>query len=410
MLFRIVSIALVAISFTTFQSSAEIINWATDSSKLPYEIGDIIIFEGANYVASATGSESPSVKPGNFVDIAEELEEVSKSLPPDPPTWTDEQLAKVQADAAALSAPDSNSSQSNGLVSLSVRGEVGTGDNIRIMGFVLAGTGNGKVLMRGLGPVLSDWGITDSLLPDPVIELHKYRDPSNIKTGGSDKDTTGSNDNYSTQSQANIASINSARALVVPLVNLHPNQAIALPSLNTGFYTMWLKDASGLTGIGNAAVDLYDSQGNTFTHVSSRGLINSAEPIFGSFQISGTESRRVFIRGRGPSLSAYGVTNTIADPKIVLYKYVNDPSDLLATPTIEPTELASNDDYETNASSSAEVKSFSVSLHGWPELSSTEPALLVDLQPGYYSAQLQTKSASDSGKNGWIGIDDVTSN
>ena len=120
MLFRLVSIALAAISFTTFQSSAEIINWATDSSKLPYVIGDIIIFEGANYVASATGSESPSVKPSNFVDIAEELEEVSKSLPPDPPTWTDEQRAQVQADAAALTAPDSNSSQSNGLVSLSL--------------------------------------------------------------------------------------------------------------------------------------------------------------------------------------------------------------------------------------------------------------------------------------------------
>ena len=171
--YKIASIS-IFIFLLSLPISGRIINWATDAD-LNYAIGDIIIFNSANYVASAIGSQSPSENPSNFVNIEEELTQVSQSLPPDPPSWTAEELAAVQTQAAQLAAPDSNASDSTGLVSLSVRGRVGTGDNIRIMGFVLAGTGSGKILMRGLGPVLADWGLSSSsLLPNPKIRLFKY--------------------------------------------------------------------------------------------------------------------------------------------------------------------------------------------------------------------------------------------
>lgn len=405
--YKIASIS-IFIFLLSLPISGRIINWATDAD-LNYAIGDIIIFNSANYVASAIGSQSPSENPSNFVNIEEELTEVSQNLPPDPPSWTAEELAAVQTQAAQLAAPDSNASDSTGLVSLSVRGRVGTGDNIRIMGFVLAGTGSGKILMRGLGPVLADWGLSSSsLLPNPKIRLFKYRSASNIQTGGSDEESSGKNFDYTDNTSSQLISINSARASVLPLVNLNDNQAISLPSLSSGFYTMWMEDENDLTGIGNAAVDLYDSPSHSFTHASSRGLVYVDEAMFGSFKISGTGTRKIYIRGRGPTLSKYNVDNVMSDPEIVLFKYINDPSDDLETPPVEPTEIASNDDYESNASTSDTIKAYSTSLHGWPEIDAKEPALLIDLEPGYYSAHLKSKSNLDDGKNGWIGIDDVT--
>ena len=178
--YKIASIS-IFIFLLSLPISGRIINWATDAD-LNYAIGDIIIFNSANYVASAIGSQSPSENPSNFVNIEEELTQVSQSLPPDPPSWTAEELAAVQRQAAQLAAPDSNSSQSNGLVSLSVRGEVGTFNNIRIMGFYLSGSQSGEVLMRGLGPVLEEYGLSSqNLLKDPQISLFKYNSLAILK-------------------------------------------------------------------------------------------------------------------------------------------------------------------------------------------------------------------------------------
>ena len=87
-------------------------------------------------------------------------------------------------------------------------------------------------------------------------------------------------------------------------------------------------------------------------------------------------------------------------------EYVNDPND---DQTVNPAVLVGeNDNFGTNASAS-EISSLSTSLYGWPVIETSEAALLIDLDPGYYSAQLQSTSAANDG-NGWIGIDDVTSN
>ena len=295
--------------------------------------------------------------------------------------------------------PDTNVSR---LVSVSVRGQIGAGDDKRIMGFILSASGD--VLMRGIGPTLSEYGLpADSLLPDPIISLFKYNDATNISLG-STAVSEGDNDNYSTNS--NISSIESARTSLTPVVNLNAVQAISLPTLETGFYTCQVEDVSGGTGIGVAAVDLVNSTSSSFTHLSSRGPVSTGEFMFGSFQITGTGSRTIYIRGRGPSLSQYGVPNVMADTKIVLYKYVNDPND---DQSVDPAVLVGeNDDFGTNANAS-DISSLSTSLYGWPVIETSEAALLMDLDPGYYSAQLQSTSSANDG-NGWIGIDDVTDN
>ena len=54
------------------------------------------------------------------------------------------------------------------LVNISTRLNVLTGDNVLDGGFIITGTGNKRVLIRGLGPSLADAGI-DGTLADPLI-------------------------------------------------------------------------------------------------------------------------------------------------------------------------------------------------------------------------------------------------
>ena len=78
--YKIASIS-IFIFLLSLPISGRIINWATDAD-LNYAIGDIIIFNSANYVASAIGSQSPSENPSNFVNIEEELTQVSQTFRP----------------------------------------------------------------------------------------------------------------------------------------------------------------------------------------------------------------------------------------------------------------------------------------------------------------------------------------
>ena len=99
-----------------------------------------------------------------------------------------------------------------------------------------------------------------------------------------------------------------------------------------------------------------------------------------------------------------GVTGTMPDPKIKVFKYDTDPGG-------SSTEIADNDDYTTQTSDkSADVSSIqsnSTSLYGWPVINAKCAALLMELDPGYYTVQLISESSSNDGVS-WIGIDDVT--
>jgi hypothetical protein len=268
--------------------------------------------------------------------------------------------------------------------------------------------------MRGLGPVLKEYdlpptGSTLSLLPDPEIKLFKYDSigATSVQNGSVSSVVSGDNDNY-TGAQS---SINSAISSLVPDVNLTALQAVSYPSLSSAFYTLHLQDTKNRSGIGTAAVDLVSSTSAKFTHLSSRGLVSEQEIMFGSFQITGSSSRKIFIRGRGPSLTKYNVPNVMPETYIELYKYVNDPNDDQGeNSSVKAPRIAYNRSFEDNVTTSGNVRELSTTLYGWPVIESSESGILIDLEPGYYSAQLHPVSPSSKteSKNGWIGIDDVT--
>jgi hypothetical protein len=66
---------------------------------------------------------------------------------------------------------DNDQEADSQLANISTRGFVQTGDNVMIGGFMLGlGSGNVRVAVRGLGPSLSQFGLSN-LLADPTLEL-----------------------------------------------------------------------------------------------------------------------------------------------------------------------------------------------------------------------------------------------
>jgi hypothetical protein len=120
---------------------------------------------------------------------------------------------------------------------ISTRGQVLTGDDVMIAGFIIGGSQPKEVVLRGLGPSLLDSGVP-GVLNDPSLEL---RDASGqLMT---------SNDNWETDP-------NAAR---VRALNLAPRRnvesAIDL-TLNAGAYTVIMRGVNSGTGIG--LIEVYD--------------------------------------------------------------------------------------------------------------------------------------------------------
>ncbi len=290
-----------------------------------------------------------------------------------------------------------NSSSSARLIGVSVRGTIGTGDDKRIMGFRLNGTAD--VLLRGVGPALVDYGLDPStLLPDPQLTLFKYMDETDTSRG-SVAVPSGNNDNYT--SNSNASDINSVRLSLSLVIPANPLQAMSIPNLDAGFYTSQVEDISEQTGIGWAGVDLADasSTSSSFVHVSTRGIVQTTEFMFGAFEIKGAGKRTLYLRARGPSLSEFGVPGVMPDPILKVFKYDNEPGGT-------STQVAENDDYGSNANASS-ILAFSTSLYGWPSLNDKDSGLILELEEGYYTIQLVSLSSTNDGV-GWIGVDDVT--
>lgn len=120
---------------------------------------------------------------------------------------------------------------------ISTRGQVLTGDNAMIAGFLIGGSAGKEMVIRGLGPSLASSNISGALA-DPTIELH---------------DSSGavvtSNDNWQTDPGA-------SRVQEVGLAPSQPVESALDRTLNPGTYTVILRGANNGTGIG--LIEVYD--------------------------------------------------------------------------------------------------------------------------------------------------------
>lgn len=120
---------------------------------------------------------------------------------------------------------------------VSTRGHVGTGEDIMIAGFSIGGSSAKPVVIRALGPTLTQFGVT-GVLSDPYLEL---RDAN-----GNLMET---NDNWQQGSDA-------ATIIADGKAPSNPSEAAIAPTLVPGNYTALVSGVNG--GTGTALVEVYD--------------------------------------------------------------------------------------------------------------------------------------------------------
>lgn len=249
-------------------------------------------------------------------------------------------------------------------VNVSTRLFVGADDDALIEGFIVQGPAGSskKIMVRALGPFLTQFGIGDALA-NPTLEIH---DTNNV--------TVATNNDWKTTQLGGLitgnqfAEINDSR--LAPSNDLE--SAIIAP-LAPGRYTAVVRGAGNTSGTG--LVDAYDlSPASTarLANVATRGLIQPGDKLMTAGFIVQNGPLKVVVRAIGPSLSAFGISNALPDTTLQL----RDQNGGI---------VLENDDWETDQKKELEDLGFQPSHR-------LEAALVTTIQPGQYTAQVRGKS------------------
>lgn len=248
------------------------------------------------------------------------------------------------------------------LANISTRSLAGTGDRTLLAGFVIRGAGAKPLLIRAVGPTLANFGV-----------LNPLADPSlTILSGSGAAVPNGANDDW-----AGSAALATAAAQVGAFA-LNPNSrdAALQISLAPGMYTAVV---GGAATPGNTLVEIYDAEtGNAgaarIANISTRGQLTAGDALIAGFVITGDQRKRLLIRAVGPTLGAFGITGALADPRIEVFAGT--------------TSIASNNDW-TDSTAVGPVTETSPAVGAFPlAASSKDAALVVQLNPGAYSARV----------------------
>jgi Calx-beta domain-containing protein len=251
-------------------------------------------------------------------------------------------------------------------LNISTRASVQTGDRILIGGFIVTGNLTKYVVLRGLGPSLAQAGVPPSaVLQDPVIQLHR-----------ADGTVVATNDNWK-DDPANVFQFQGT-----PYPPKDDRESLLLATLPGGAYTVFLTGKNQTQGIG--LVEVYDVNNRgqpELANLSTRGYIGQENDVMIGGFILGNEPRSVeiAIRGLGPSLSQFGLNPVLADPTLELHDN-------------NGTTLISNDDWESDAVSAANLILFNLA-----PTNPKEAGIFTSLPPGTFTAIL-------ADKNGGTGI------
>jgi kumamolisin len=277
------------------------------------------------------------------------------------------------------------------LLDISNRAQVQTGQNIVIAGFVIGGTGASKsVLVRGVGPALTNYGVT-GFLPQPIVSVY---DSTGLviatNTGWSNGPLAGNSSVAATIRQATAADMSSAGAF--PLTQNSPDSALVL-TLPPGSYSAEVTGFGGTTGIALTEVyDLSPSAPQTLVNISARCFVGTgANVAISGMVIGGNTSAQVLIRGVGPGLAQFIASGTITQPSIAL---VDSSGNNIVSNTGWGNQLVNGT--STVAASYRLATAADMSSVGAFKLTpgSADSAMVVSLPPGQYTVELTEAGGS----------------
>ena len=214
------------------------------------------------------------------------------------------------------------------------------------------GTESKTVIIRAIGPTLSQFGVQDAL-QDPALELYQGNT------------LLFSNDDWR----------NSTQQVEIEASGFAPNndtESAIIWTLTPGQnYTAVMRGKNGLTGIGVVeAFDLDPTAASKLANISTRGFVELDDNVMiaGLIVMPGDETNltNILVRALGPTLSDFGVPDALADPTLDL---VNSSG----------TVIRSNDNWKD--SQRAEIEATGLAPNH-----DAESALLEAVAPGAYTA------------------------
>ena len=327
------------------------------------------------YMSTETGSDFPFLEPILFGDTRFDIDNINETSLASTPNLVlrnvtsamDGWMFQVEAMNASggtqstpvrlkvLSAPTAR------LPNLSVRTTLGAAQNLAV-GFVMTG-GSKPLLIRAVGPTLGDFGVGDAM-PNPRIG---FNDPEGTELDAND--------------------------------DWDASLAPTLGELGAFALTEGSKDAAlrvDLSGLGTVSVngpeagtvlvevyDIGDSNDTRMVNVSARNQVGTGSNILiAGFVVRGDDPKNMLIRAVGPGLKNFGLTGTLDDPLLKIFKQnSSDPSN--------PILVGTNDNWSPGLRPSFQkTGAFDLTTL------SLDAAMVITLEPGAYTAQV---SGADGG-------------
>jgi len=265
------------------------------------------------------------------------------------------------------------------LINVATRAHVGTGDEVLIGGFVVAGPRPRTLLVRAAGPALGLLGVSGALA-DPQVRVFAagtevaFNDDWGVPAGAG-------------ASPGTALAAAAARAGAFPFPAGSADAAV-LVTLPAGAYSAVVEGAAGATGTGLVEAYEVGAEATRLVNLATRGYADRAErQLVAGFVVEAPAgaTRRVLLRVLGPSLARppFNLGGVLDDPELEL----RDARGAL---------LLRNDDWTGDAEGGASPENDfrpRVATHGEQALFATgrapgnrrEPAVLVDLPAGAYT-------------------------
>jgi hypothetical protein len=262
--------------------------------------------------------------------------------------------------------PPSAAVAQRNLGNISTRSLVQTDEHVMIGGFIVQGTGTKRLIIRAIGPELTEFGITDPLA-NPRLELYNG-------TGA----LIGTNDDWQTTIIGGVITRNQVSDIQNSgLAPTAASESAIIADLQPGNYTAIVRGVNDTMGV--ALVEVYDfnpGAGSTLGNISTRSFVQTGEHVMiGGFIVQGSGAKRVIIRAIGPELTQFGITDALANPKLELYNRAG-------------VLIASNDNWQSTIIggiiTTNQLSDIQDSGHAPTE--ATESAIIADLPPGNYTA------------------------
>jgi len=243
--------------------------------------------------------------------------------------------------------------------------KVQTGDNALFGGFITSGNAPKKVVIRALGPSLSNFGVAGPL-QDPTLELR-----------AANGTVIASNDNWKINDQTHLSQEAAIRA--TGLAPTDDRESVIMAELGSSSFTAIVRGKNDTVGAGLLEIyDINQAADSRLANISTRGYIDSAGGNITAGVIigAGNGAAKVLVRVLGPSLTAFGITKPLKDPLVD----IRDSNG---------TRIALNDDWKYRAGNVIPQQD-EIEATGLQPSNDSESAVIVTLPVGNYTAIAQS--------------------